>query len=208
MSSDRKTKKKRSFLYTERFKILEYGLIGLLVLLFGAGALFYGLRGKDAPQDAATPSPEPTADVSIRGMNVLNALEAANVSVYLSDGGYLLTAPNGVTLTMRMESDDAGIRILSFETPLCPDPEGEGAIETALRAENENTVDALRTVFDAVMPVFRRSVADSETIVRQCRTVVAKGVPYAKKLGGYSVRVLSDTDALPQSVTVTLNRDN
>ena len=210
MSTDRKPKKKRSFLYAERFQILEYGLIGLLVLLFAAGALYYGLKHKDAPAsvDAASfPSPEPTADPSVRGMNVLAALENAEIAVALTDDGYTLTAPNGVSIAMLMESDDRGIRVLSFETLLCPDPTEDSAVAAALREENARSVEALRTVFDAVMPVFSRSVADSETVVKQCRTVVEKGTPYAKKLGDYSVRIRSDLDALPQSVVITFTRN-
>ena len=207
MSTDRKKKRRFSFLYTERFKLLEFGLIGLLVLLFTAGALYFGLKGEDAPAAEPTPTPEPTADTSIRGMNVLAALEAAGVSVVLNDDGYTLTSPNEVPLSMRMESDEQGIVSLSFETLFCPDPSGDSAVADALRAENVKTEAALRTVFDAVLPVFRRSIADSETLVKQCKTVVSKGTPYAKDLGRYSVRIVSDLAALPQSVTVTLTRD-
>lgn len=211
MSNKKIRKKKSSFLYAERFKILEYGVIGLLVLLFGAGALTYALKEKRAasePEIAATPSPAPTADPSIRGMNVLNALEDAGASVELTDESYRLTAPNGVLLTMWMDSDESGIRTLEFTTLLCPDPTDNSAVAEALREENARTVEALRTVFDAVMPVFRRSTADGETIVKQCQTVVLKGTPYAKKLGSYSVRILSEPDPPPQSVTVTLKRDS
>ena len=106
-----------------------------------------------------------------------------------------------------MQSDDNGILSLSFETLLCPDPKGDTATEQSLRDENAKTLEAIRTVFDAVMPVFGRSVADSETIVKQCRKVVETGEPYAKRLGDYSVRIRSDIDALPQAVVVTLLRD-
>ena len=209
MSTDRTRKKKHSFLYTERFKILEYGLIGLLVLAFGVGAIVYERKSRTAEKEppAASPSPVPTADASIRGMNVLAALEDADVSVEPDGDGYLLTAPNEITLTMFMESDGNGIRSLTIETLLCPDPAGDSEVEQALRQRNGNAVAALRTVFDALMPVFRKSVADSETIVKQCQTVALKGAPYAKRLGSYSVRVQSDPNALPQSVTVTLTRD-
>ena len=209
MSNKRSRKKKPSFLYAERFKVLEYGLIGLLVLAFGAGALVYALKGRAATvsDGSLTPSPEPTADLSVRGMNVLNALEDAAIKVTRTDDGYTLTAPNGVSFSMQMESDDSGIRTLEIATQLCPDPTDDSAVSELLRGENARTVEALRTVFDAVMPVFHRSTADSETIVRQCQTVVLKGTPYAKKLGDYSVRILSDTDAIPQTATVSLARD-
>lgn len=209
-STDRKSKRKHAPIpRADRVKILEYGLIVLVVLLFLAASLFYGLScsaKKTDPDAEATASPEPTEDPSIRGMRVLNALEDAGVSVELIDGNYRLTAKN-VCITMRMESDDDGIRSLSFEALLCPDPSGDTATEQTLRDSNAETVEALRTVFDAVMPVFGRSAADSETIVRQCRKVVESGEPYAKRLGDYSVRILSDIDALAQSVTVTLIRD-
>ena len=213
MSTDRKSrKKKRSFLHTESFRIVEYGLIGLLVLLFGAGALFYGLRGgREAaePEASPSPSPVPTADVSIRGRNVLQALTDADVAIELTEDGYALTAPNGVSLTMTMTSDPdgGGIETLTYETLLCPDPADDSAASNALREENADTLEALRTVFDAVLPVFRRGVADSETLVKQCRTVVKTGDPYAKKLGDYAVRILSDADALPQRVTVVFSRN-
>lgn len=210
-STDRKPKKKRSFLFSERMKIIEYGCIGLVVLLFAGLAIYYGLSHKaDAPAtDAqATASPEPTADPTIRGMNVLDALESAGFTVAMQDDRYLLTAPNEVPFTMEMTSDDRGVKALSFETYLCPDPTDDSAVSAGIRAENELSVAALRALFDAVMPVFHRTVADSETIVTQCVSVVKKGTSYAKKLGGYSVRILTDPDALVQSVTVTLSRDS
>lgn len=211
MSTDRKRKTKHSFLYAERFRILEYGLIGALVLLFAAGAVLYGLKSREAEpvSDApASPTPVPTADPSIRGMNVLAALEDANVTVALDGDDYALTAPNGVPLTMTMGSDDDGVRTLSIETYLSPEPDGESTVAQELRKQNAQTIEALRAVFDAVMPVFHRSIADSETIVKQCRSVVEKGESYAKRFGSYSARILSDIDHHPQSVVVTLVRDN
>lgn len=207
MSTDRK-KRTRSFLQSERFRIIEYACAVLVVLLFFGLAVWYGVaRSATDPDAAATASPEPSADTSIRGMNVLNALEGAGVDVVPKDGLYTLTAPNGVPFDMRMESDDRGIVSLSFETLLCPDPSDDSAVSAALREQNELTVSALRDVFDAVMPAFHRSAADSETIVAQCQKVVKSGAPYAKRLGDYSVRVLSDPDAVPQSVCITLIRD-
>lgn len=210
-STDRKSKRKRAPVsHVDRVKIFEYGLIVLVVLLFLAASLFYGLScsaGKADPNVEATASPEPTEDPSIRGMRILNALEDAGVSVALLDGDYRLTLPGDVLITMQMQSDDGGVRSLTFETLLCPDPNGDTATEQLLRDENAETVDALRTVFDAVMPVFRRSAADSETIVKQCRKVVETGEPYAKRLGDYSVRVLSDADAVPQTVCIAITRD-
>lgn len=209
MSTERKKKRKLSFLYSERFKIIEYVCIVLVVLLFLGLAIAHGMKNPSDKtlSEETTPSPVPTADPSVRGMNALNALEQAGVAVVLEDGVYGLTASNGVSLTMRMQSDDAGIRTLSIEALLCPDPTDEGAVSDALRAQNEQTVSALREVLDALLPVFHRSVSDSETIVKQCRTVVEKGTSYAKQLGNYSVRVLSDPESLPQSVTVTFTRD-
>ena len=139
---------------------------------------------------------------------VLDAIEDAGFAVALSGDRYLLTAPNEVAFTMEMQSDDRGVLTLSFETYLCPDPTDDSAVSAGIRAENEQSVEALRRLFDAVMPVFHRSIADSETIVTQCKTVVKKGTSYAKRLGDYSVRILTDPDALVQSVTVTLSRDS
>ena len=210
-STDRKAKKKRAKLSrADRIKILEYGLIALAVLLFLGASLYYGLRciGETPEPDAeATASPVPTEDTSVRGMRVLNALEDAGISVETADGDYRLTLAGGVTVTMRMQSDDGGIRTLSFETLLCPDPKGDTATEQSLREENAQTEDALRTVFDAVMPVFGRGAAESETLVKQCRKVTESGEPYARRYGDYSVRIRSDADVLPQSVSVTFTRD-
>ena len=209
-STDRKPKKKRSFLFSERMKIIEYGCIGLVVLLFAGLAIYYGLSHKaDAPAtDAqATASPEPTADPTIRGMNVLDALESAGFTVALQDDRYLLTAPNEVPFTMEMASDDRGVQSLSFETYLCPDPTDDSAVSAGIRAENELSVAALRALFDAVMPVFHGTVADSETIVKQCQSVVEKNESYAKEFGTYSVRILAHTDVLPETVGVTFDRN-
>ena len=210
-STDRKTKKKRAAISRAGWvRILEYGLIALAVLLFIGASLYYGLScsAESAdPNAGTTASPEPTEDPSIRGMRVLSALENAGIPIELSDGDYRLTLPGDVQIDMRMESDGNGLRSLSFETLLCPDPDGDTAAEQTLRDENAQTVEALRTVFDAVMPVFGRSAADSETLVKQCRKVVETGEPYAKRLGDYSVRIRSDIEAIPQTVLVTLTRD-
>ena len=210
MSTDRKRKKKRAILRVERIRIIEYVSIALVILLFLGLAFFYGSgRSLRNPQATAEPtvSPVPTEDPSIRGMNVFSALEDAGFLVDTTEGGYRLTAPNDVVFSMQMQSDDKGILTLSFETPYCADPKEEGAIFDALRAENERTTDALRTLFDCVMPVFHRSISDSETIVKQCATVVAKNTSYSKHLGNYSVRILTDPDAMPQTVSITLIRD-
>lgn len=210
MSTDRKRKKKRAILRVERFKIIEYVCIALVILLFLGLAIFYGSgRSLRKPETTAEPtvSPVPTDDPSIRGMNVFSALDDAGFAVAASEGDYTLTAPNGVVFSMRMQSDDKGIVSLSFETPFCADPKEEGAFYDALRAENERTTDALRELFDCVMPVFHRPISDSETIVKQCATVVAKNSSYSKHLGHYSVRILTEPDAVPQTVSVTLIRD-
>lgn len=210
MSTDRKSKKKRAIRNIERMKIIEYVSIGLVVLLFLGMAIFYGSGRslhKQAPTAEPTVSPVPTDDPSIRGMNVFSALEEGGFSVQMSESGYTVTAPNDVVFSMQMRSDDKGILSLSFETPYCADPKGEGAAYDALREENERTVDALRELFDCVMPVFHRPISDSETVVKQCANVAAKNTSYSKHLGSYSLRILTDADAIPQTVSVALIRD-
>lgn len=209
MSTDRKPgKKAKRFIQAERMKIVEYGLIGLIVLLFVFLAVHYGKNRQD-PGETVEPTvlASPTPDVSIRGMNLLNALEGAGFTVERTDGAYHVTAANDIPIEMHMESDGDGIVSLSFETPLCPDPEGEASVYQALREKNRETVDALRALFDAVMPVFHRTVTDSETIVKQCQTVVEKNQSYAKQLGTYSVRILPNADVIPETVCVTLDRN-
>ena len=210
MSTDKKRKQKRGILHVERLKIIEYACTAVVVLLFIVMAVLYG-RGwslcRNRTVSEPTVSPVPTDDRSIRGMNVFSALDDAGFSVETQTDGYVLTTANGVRFTMEMRSDDKGIKTLSFETPYCPDPEEEGELFEALRAENDRTEDALRDLFDCMMPVFHRPISDSETIVQQCGKVVLKGNPYAKRLGDYSVRIQSDLDAIPQTVTITLIRD-
>ena len=211
MSTDRRSKKKRAIRRVERFKIIEYVLIGLVILLFLGLSIYYGsgrsLTGsKNTPEP--TVSPAPTEDSSIRGMRVFAALEDAGFSVVAKDGDYTVTSSDGVVFSMRMQSDDAGIVTLSFETPYCSDPKEEGALYDALREENRRTSEALRDLFDCIMPVFHRSIYDSETIVKQCAKVVSKGESYSKHFGDYSVRILSDPDAVPQTVAVTFIRDD
>ena len=210
MSTDQKRKKKRAIVRVERFRIIEYACVVLLVIVFCAMAIFYGsgrsLKWKNGDAEA-TVSPVPTDDPTIRGMNVFSALEENGFAVTSESGSYTVTASNGVVFAMRMQSDDKGILTLSFETPYCPDPEEEGAVYEALREENRRTTDALRDLFDCIMPVFHRPISDSETVVQQCAKVAEKGSSYAKHLGTYSVRILSDPDAIPQTVSITLQRD-
>ena len=209
MSTDGKAKKKaKRFLQAERMKIVEYVLIGLIVLLFVYLALHYGKKpqSSDAFVEASALA-SPTPDMSVRGMHILTALDDAGFSVERTDGVYHLTAANDVPIEMSMDSDSRGIVSLSFLTPLCPDPEGEAAVHEALRQKNRESVEALRALFDAVMPVFHGTVADSETIVKQCQSVVEKNESYAKEFGTYSVRILAHTDVLPETVGVTFDRN-
>ena len=210
MSTDRK-KKKRDLPRVERIKIIEYVCIGLVILLFLGLAIFYGGRDRSTRNNTAeadaSPSPVPTDDPSIRGMNVLDALERASFGVSYEQDSYSVRSPNGVAFEMHMESDDRGLIELSFETPLCPDPDGETEIEELLRTENRQSIEAIRALFDAVMPVFHRPIADSDTIVKQSRNVVKSGEPYAKHFGTYSMRISSDFDAIPQTVTIRFVRD-
>jgi hypothetical protein len=210
MSTDRRRKKKRAILRVERFKIIEYVSIALVILLFLGLAIFYGsghsLR-KPEPTAEPTVSPVPTDDPSIRGINVFTALEEAGIVLTRTENGYTVTAQNGVAFSMQMQSDDKGIVSLAFETPYCADPKEEGAVYDALREENARSDDALRELFDCIMPVFHRPISDSETIVKQCANVVAKSTSYSKHFGHYSVRILTDPDAVPQTVSVMLIRD-
>lgn len=210
MSTDRSKKKKRVPRF-ERIKIIEYGCIGLVILLFLALAILYGKGDlhRSEPEAESVPSPVPTEDSSIRGKNVLDALEKGGFSVTYHSDGYEVSSGDGVRFTMQMLSDDRGIRTLSVDTAFCADPEEE-TTETAqrLRAENRKTTDALRALFDCIMPVFHRPVADSDTIVKQCRKVVESGETYSKHFDRYSLRITSDPDEIDQHVTVLLIRDS
>ena len=208
MSTD-KRKKKRRFPRVERIKIIEYGLIALVVLAFIGLAVYYGTKGKGSRNSEAIPtvSSAPTADTSIRGMNVLNALERGGFAVSYRDGAYAVTSPDGVGFDMRMQSDDKGILTLSFETILCADIDDDTELARILNAKNRSTADALQNLFDCIMPVFRRPAADVDTIVKQCRKVVLSGETYAKHLTRYSLRIESDPDADLQTVKVSLIRD-
>ena len=205
-----KKKKKSAFRRVERIKVIEYGCIGLVILLFVGLAIIYGgKRSNDrSGSPDASPSPVPTADTSIRGMNVLNALMEALFTVDYQSDHYDVSSPNGVAFTMQMQSDDKGIVSLSFETLLCPDPEDETETSKLIRSENKSTLEALRTLLDAVMPVFHRTIADSDTFTKQCRKVVQSGEPYSKHFGTYSVRISSDPDADLQTVKIQFLRDS
>jgi hypothetical protein len=211
MSTDR-SKKKRRFPRIERIKIIEYGLIALVVLVFIGLAILYGTRDpkQDADETAVpTATPVPTEDPSIRGMNVLDALAEAGFSItYLEDARYDVRSSDGVFFEMRMVSDDRGVKTLSFETILCPDTEEDTDYARILQEENSRTLAALQRLFDSVLPVFRRPAADSDTIVKQCRKVVNSLEPYAKHLTRYSVRITSDPETVPQTVLITLIRDS
>ena len=209
MSTDRR-KKKRSVPRFERIKIIEYGCIGLVILLFVGLAILYGSKNRTADEANADASPSsvPTPDETIRGKNVLDALDAAGFAVNYSDGSYEVISPDGVPFTMRMESDDKGIRELSFETLLCSDPEDETETARLLRKENQRTANEMRKLFDCVMPVFHRSVYDSDTIVKQSQKVVESGDVYSKHFNRYTVRIMSDPEEIPQAVTVFLIRDS
>ena len=203
-----KKKKKTAFRRVERIKIIEYGCIGLVILLFlGLALLYGGKRSGDSADPNASPSPVPTADTSIRGMNVLDALTAASFTVDYRQDRYDVVSPDGVAFDMRMQSDDKGIVSLSFETLLCADPEDGTETSNLIRSENKRSVHALQTLFDAIMPVFHRTIADSDTITKQCQKVVQSGEPYTKHLGSFSVRITSDPDADLQTVTIQLIRD-
>lgn len=216
MSTDQR-KKNRGVPRIDRIKLLEYGCIGLVVLLFvGLAILYGGKRNQPAPDTEAeiVPTPVPTSDPSIRGKNVLDAIEASDFTLtYVPEadsslpGRYELVSESGVSITMHMQSDDKGITELSVETLLNADPDGDTEIAATVRLQNKATTNALRDLFDLLMPVFHRTVSDSDTIVKQCLNVVKTGEPYTKHLGRFSVRILSDPEEIPQTVTILLIRD-
>lgn len=209
MSTDRKKKKKRGLPRIERIKIIEYVCIGLVILLFLGLAIFYGGKKDDATRSEieATPSPVPTNDPSIRGKNILDAIDGSSFSLTYRQDRYDLIAPNGVAIDMHMLSDDSGLRQLSFETALCADPEENNEIAETVRKENKQTLEALRDLLDLVMPVLRRTVSDSDTIVKQCRKTIETGEPYSKHIGQFTVRIETDPEAIPQAVTITFIHD-
>ena len=210
MSTDRaKAKKKRGIPRVDRVKIIEYVCIGLVILLFLGLAIFYGNKDRGAdPVDVDTsPSPVPTADPSIRGKNILDAIEGSSFSLTYRQDHYDIVSENGTVIEMRMLSDDSGIIRLSFATELCADPEEENEIAESLKAKNKQTAQALQDLFDLIMPVLRRTVSDSNVIVNQCKKVVKSGEAYAKHIGHFTVRVITDPEAIPQTVTVEFIRD-
>ena len=209
MSTDRRKKKKRGVPRVERIKIIEYVCIGLVILLFLGLAILYGGK-KDAPaapEAEVPPSPVPTNDPSIRGKNILDAIEGSDISLTYQQGRYDLVASNGVVIDMRMQSDDSGLQRLSFTTALCADPDNGSEIADNVTSENRKTLEALRDLLDLVMPVLRRTVSDSDTIVKQCRKTVETGEPYSKHIGQFTVRIQADTDTIPETVTITFIHD-
>ncbi len=195
-------RKKRSFLTVDRIRIIEYICIGLVVLLFVGLAIRYGTKTKDAPE-SVEPAPEPP----IRGELVLDALAQGGYTVVPDPDGYDVTAPDGVRFRMEMQSDSDGIRLLTFRTELCADPEDDLDVSAKVREQNARTVASLRDLFDRVMKVYQLPAADSDLIVKQCRSVVSDGETFSKRLGGFTVRVESDPNAAPQTVSVSLIRD-
>ena len=205
MSTEKRGKKKRSFLTVERIRIIEYVCIGLVVLLFAVLAIRYGTRSGGEAEPS--PSSAPTEDASIRGKNVLDALERGGYAVVPVQDGYDVTAPNGTVWRMEMTHDGSGLVTLSLETELCPDPDGDTDTDALLREKNRKTVESMRDLFDRIMPVFHKTVADSDTIVRQSKKVVSGGESYSRNSGGYTVRIGSDPDAAVQTVTVSIIRN-
>lgn len=208
MLTDR-TKKKRGVPRIDRVKIIEYVCIGLVVLLFLGLAIFYGRNhGETDPVEIeATPSPVPTDDPSIRGKNVLDAIEGSAFTLTYRQDHYDLVSEDGTAIEMRMQSDDNGITRLSFETLLCADPEEESVISGSLIAENKRSLHAIRELLDLIMPVLKRTVSDSDVIVSQCKKVVQSGETYSKHIGQFTVRVQSDPEAIPQTVLIEFIRD-
>ena len=210
MSTNRaKAKKKRDVPRIDRVKIIEYVCIGLVILLFLGLALLYGRnRGETDPVEAeATPSPVPTADPSIRGKNVLDAIDGSSFTLTYQQDHYDIVSEDGIALEMRMLSDDSGITRLSFKTVLCADPEEENEVSESLIAENKRTLHALQDLLDLVMPVLKRTVSDSDVIVAQCKKVVKTGESYSKHIGHFTVRIQSDPEAIPQAVLIEFIRD-
>lgn len=215
MSTDRK-KSKRRFPRVERIKIVEYGLITLVVLAFIGLAIYYGScrsasKGSDAQapvSSVSTVSPKPTDDRSIRGMYIFTALSNAEFTVTFREAGlYDVVSKDGVSFVMRMRSDDKSIKVLSFETLLSADMEEDTETARILNAQNKQTLDAMQKLFDCIMPVFRRNISDSDTIVKQCQKVVKGNETYSKNLTDYTVRITSDPEAIPETVLVELLRN-
>lgn len=202
----RKAHKKRGILRPDRVKIIEYAAIGLLILLFLGLAIFSGTR-KHAEEAEATPTPSPTADTAIRGRAVFSALKDAGCTPTPNGDGYDVLTPSGATLTLSIESDDAGVRTLTVGTHLTKEPEADSSVAQALAEMDQQNLDALHTLFDAVLPVFHRDLKDSDTIVKECRKTANSGTPYSAKLGDFTLRIETDTSAVPQTVTIMLIRN-
>ena len=210
MSTDKK-KKKRVAPRIDRIKIIEYVSIGLVILLFLGLAFLYGRNKEESAPATPAPtiavSPVPTKDTSIRGKNILDAIDGSSFSLTYQQDRYDLLSSDGVAIEMHMLSDDDGLSKLSFVTELCADPEDASTVSAALKAENKRTVSALRDLLDLIMPVLRRTVSDSDTIVKQCTEVVSSGESYSKHIGRFTVRILSDPDISPQTVTIEFIAD-
>jgi hypothetical protein len=209
--STENSKKKRRFSRFDRIKIIEYACIALVILLFIGLSVYYankkGQSDRAEPTAELSPSPVPTKDPSIRGMNVLEAIDTSDFKVNVYPDHYDIVYPDETKFCMRMDSDDRGIRELYLETLLCADPEDDTLTAEMIRDENRRTVAALQDLLDRILPVFHRTVSDSNTIVKSAQKVVKDGVTYTKHLGTYSVSISSDPEAAPQSVVIRLIRD-
>ena len=141
-------------------------------------------------------------------MYIFTALSNAEFTVTFREAGlYDVVSKDGVSFVMRMRSDDKSIKVLSFETLLSADKEEDTETARILNAQNKQTLDAMQKLFDCIMPVFRRNISDSDTIVKQCQKVVKGNETYSKNLTDYTVRITSDPEAIPETVLVELLRN-
>ena len=209
MSTDKKgkSKTKHPLLPFERLKIIEFVAIGLMMLVFIALSVYYGCRGGEPEPVEEAPTPAPTADAAIRARNAFDALENAGYVLSPAGDSYDVTTPEGVSVRLRIVSDDAGIAALSVTAPLYADPGVDTPVTRALREQDDATLSAVRNLFDRILPVFHRDRKDSDTIAAQSRKVADSGTTYSARFDEYTLRIESDLTEVPQTVVIRLIRN-
>ena len=106
MSTDRR-KKKRSVPRFERIKIIEYGCIGLVILLFVGLAILYGSKNRTAVEANADASPSsvPTPDEGNEDADKTVVIEGLD--------GYIVAASKDTLMVCRRKNEEQIFRFAS-----------------------------------------------------------------------------------------------
>lgn len=184
------------------WKILEYLMVGLLVLFFFI--LAYSSE-KNAEDTLKQQLPEATADPYRIEDSILEAWGSSEFELHLADS--VLLHPNGTQIRYEMETEAGLVCTLRIHTPLIAEPkEADSLIGEGLQEQYALTREAIVQLLEKTFPQFQLPLSEVESFVYECEQTLENGRVYTLTGRYYFAQAYRDDSKAPATLMISIRR--